>query len=219
MSEGTYNISVKVTLIAKSLLSVGCGKVAAKHYVDIVLYQRPVLVEVKDGYGQRYEYCIPGSTLKGVLRTSASKVARLLGLASCYEISPDKTCGRCDVCDVFGAPDKPSKIFVGDATPSSSLSSTSITHTSINRKRRVVERWALFSVETYPIGSSFHFEISCRGLPLKHIKLLLVALANMRYMRFGRGSYVHVQAEVEGKLPEDGFIKFGGEVLRKPWHL
>lgn len=89
----------------KSLLSIGSGR--AGFLADIVLYRS--LFSNRDRYIENY--MIPGSTIKGILRTSASKIAWMLNLSSCGQIDPIKI-GRqhslmkvsCDVCKIFGEP-------------------------------------------------------------------------------------------------------------------
>ncbi|MCS7366174.1 MAG: RAMP superfamily CRISPR-associated protein, partial [archaeon GB-1867-035] len=89
----------------KSLLSIGSGR--AGFLADIVLYR--ALFSNKNHYLENY--IIPGSTIKGVLRTSASKIAWMLNLSSCGQVDPLKISRThslmkvsCDVCKIFGEP-------------------------------------------------------------------------------------------------------------------
>jgi len=93
-----------VLLRARSLLTVASGREGFP--VDATVYRLPSV------NGLRVPV-VPGPSFKGVLRKSASKVAWLLGLTSCYSIRPEPefTCLRrwrrpCDIHLVFGAPGK-----------------------------------------------------------------------------------------------------------------
>jgi len=89
----------------KSLLSIGSGR--AGFLADVVLYRALF-------FNNKYyieNFLIPGSTIKGTLRTSASKIAWILNLSSCGEIDPIKISrahslmkDSCDICKIFGEP-------------------------------------------------------------------------------------------------------------------
>ena len=106
-------LRIGILLKARTFLSVASGREGFP--ADAVLYRR----HHRDG---KAIPCIPGSTVKGVLRKSAAKVAHLLGLTSCRSVRPERefTCmgaqsregregGPCDVHRVFGAPGHPSR--------------------------------------------------------------------------------------------------------------
>ena len=99
-------LRIGILLKARTFLSVASGREGFP--ADAVLYRR----HQRDG---KATPCIPGSTVKGVLRKSAAKVAHLLGLTSCRSVRPERefTCmgaegaRPCDVHEVFGAPGHP----------------------------------------------------------------------------------------------------------------
>ena len=111
-------LRIGVLLKARTFLSVASGREGFP--ADAVFYRRHDV----DGPA----FCIPGSTVKGVLRKSAAKVAHLLGLEACCSVRPEReyTCvgreGRlCDVHLVFGAPGQPrSRVEVTHFLPVSS---------------------------------------------------------------------------------------------------
>jgi CRISPR-associated protein Csm3 len=70
----------------------------------------PVLLQY-DAARREYVPFIPGSSLKGVLRSSCERILRSYGEEVC---SPPGTCGECRICKVFGAQDKGAKIRVRD---------------------------------------------------------------------------------------------------------
>ena len=95
----------RVGLLIKPLAFFCVGSGMPSLEADITFYTMPIMapdgpVEIK---------VIPGSTVKGVLRSSASRICHLLGLRSCKELRPEFISkaheeGVCDVCALFGYP-------------------------------------------------------------------------------------------------------------------
>lgn len=144
---------------------------------------------------------IPGTTLKGALRTCANRIAHLIGQTSCGEIEPSKISrahkemGRvCDVCRVFGVPGNPgtaiSKLMISHFAPASDIKIGAITRTSIDPKSLKVQEGALFMVEYLPICSIFEGKVKLNGVNSNDIKLILAAILDLRYEVLGRGGLV-----------------------------
>jgi CRISPR/Cas system CSM-associated protein Csm3 (group 7 of RAMP superfamily) len=152
---------------------------------------------------------IPGSSLKGVLRTAAHRISRKMGFTSCGEVEPSRIAeahraagGKCDVCNLFGMPGPPSvassKVIVGDMKPVGSVSTFIIGRTSIEPSKGKAREGSLRTVEVIPTCTIFEGEIDLLSSDRRDLILLLGALDEMRYMSFGRGGLVDLMAEVEG---------------------
>jgi len=153
---------------------------------------------------------IPGSSIKGVLRTSANRASRRMNFTSCGEVRPDRIAEahrkmgrRCDVCDLFGFPGSPpdssSKVIVGDMKPRWDVRTIVIGRTAIDPRKGKALEGSLREVEAIPPCTIFEGEILLLSDELKHLMILLGALDEMRYMSFGRSSMVDVIAEIEGE--------------------
>jgi len=146
---------------------------------------------------------IPGSTIKGILRTCAIRIANLLNLkVDSYSVNPTELrMNKSDIiCEIFGAPDKNSKIIVGDAYLDSSTEI--LTHIRIDDKYQVAKEGSLFKVEYIPIGSKFSCEIKCYNLSIDEMRLLLASIAEMNYERFGKAGLVEVKIDKDSQIPE-----------------
>jgi|BEDMetMinimDraft_2_1075160.scaffolds.fasta_scaffold00330_9 Uncharacterized protein predicted to be involved in DNA repair (RAMP superfamily) len=155
---------------------------------------------------------ISGSTVKGILRTCAIRIANLLNLkVDSYSVYPSELRrNKSDIiCELFGAPDKNSKIIIDDAYLDSNTEI--LTHVRIDDKYQVAKEGSLFKVEYLPIGSKFGCEIKCYNLSIDEMRLLLASVAEMNYERFGKAGLFEVKIGKNSQIPElylnDSIIK------------
>ena len=97
------------------------------------------------------EFVVPGSTLKGILRSRSEYICRVLGLAAC----PDQRCGNCRPCLLFGFSNdetaQRSRIIVDDATMCGAESEYR-PHVAINRFTGGARDQALYERELVTAG-------------------------------------------------------------------
>ncbi|WP_245534152.1 RAMP superfamily CRISPR-associated protein [Thermofilum pendens] len=196
-------IRFRLRLRAVSLLTVGWG-IPDVLGADIVTARK-----VKaDG---TYEYYVPGSTVKGVLRSAASRVAGAYGFTSCGEVDPEKVRkaheamgGPCDVCTLFGYPypsvEGASKVYVSDFSPVGRPAPVIVARTALRDDTQTVREGSLRSVEHLLPGSEFVGEVRVDGAASRLVPLLLLAVAELRTSRVGRGSLVDARVEDGGAL-------------------
>ncbi|MCS7105587.1 MAG: RAMP superfamily CRISPR-associated protein [Thermofilaceae archaeon] len=189
-------IKSKLKLKAVTLLTVGWG-------VPEVLGAD--VVQVKKLVGDRLEPYLPGSSVKGSLRSAASRVAEGYGFTSCGEVEPSRISkahesmnGPCDVCKVFGWPNGEAALSVGNFKLTGSTKSLVLTRVSLDDRTQTAAREALYSTEHLPPGTVFEGEIRFLESRANLLPLLLLALAELRTGRFGRRSLVDVKLEDEG---------------------
>lgn len=180
-------------------LRVGAGRgAAAFEPVDLVV------VKVRDASGREYPY-IPGSSLKGAIRSYCIKLMRSAGLRVCDGL-PGATCLRgkefeeyertgmdysrvlkaiadkeipiCLSCLIFGAPGLASHARFYDAYPESYRLGYR-TMVAIERRTGAARRGALFSVEYVEPGSRFRFRIEFINLPNYAVGVVAEALRDM----------------------------------------
>ncbi|NVM01154.1 MAG: hypothetical protein HWN67_02380 [Candidatus Helarchaeota archaeon] len=160
--------------------------------------------------GEKYKPVIPATSIKGVLRTNAMKIAHLLGLKSCGKIKPEDITQahkstNCHVCSIFGAPNIPSKIIVEDAiSKDKEIIFDKYTGIKLNSKSRVTEKGALFQYEAVGIGQNFQFNIICEGLTTDESKLLTYAIRELQIYGIGRyGGSLKITSLNLGELPDE----------------
>ena len=82
-------------------LRIGIGGRGAEYSIA----SSPVLMRYDAGL-DRYLPFIPGSSLKGVIRTLSERITRTLGYDVCHAVLEKKndriSCGRCKICKIFG---------------------------------------------------------------------------------------------------------------------
>ncbi len=187
-----------------TLLCVGGGR--PEPGVDIAFMKR-----VKPGEEGAYEYYIPGSSFKGALRSAASRVAEAYGFKFCGEVDPRRLEERhergepCDVCRLFGYPSRLpgrgiSRLFVSDFTPVKEPEPLIVTRVRIDDNSLRAAEGVLFNLEYIPPGIEFRGEIWLVDRDL--VGLLLLALAELRLDRFGRGSIIDLRVEDDAELEE-----------------
>jgi CRISPR/Cas system CSM-associated protein Csm3 (group 7 of RAMP superfamily) len=209
-------ISFGLELRAVTLLTVG-GGIPELLGADVVFARMP------EASG-RYKLYIPGSSVKGALRSAASRIAKQYGFESCGEVEPGRITRAhsrriCDVCTLFGYPNRPggerSPLVVSNFEPVENLDDklVTITHISIDEKRATAREWALYVVEYVIPGVSFRGHIHVDASVKNLLPLLLLAIAELRTGRFGRRSVVDARivndVELEKYLSHewDGLLK------------
>ncbi|MCS6769975.1 MAG: RAMP superfamily CRISPR-associated protein [Candidatus Caldarchaeum sp.] len=138
---------------------------------------------------------IPGSTVKGSLRSAASRIAKAYGFTSCGE-GFSRSMKDCDVCSLFGKPGITyPKVFFSDFVPDGEVKFHSLTRVGIDDKSSTASEHTLFSVECVAHPTVFRGEVNFRELSGREFELLLLALAELRLDRFGRSSFVDLRIE------------------------
>jgi len=148
-------------------------------------------------YGGNSKICIPASSFKGALRSSASRISESYGFKSCGEIRPERIKERheeigrvCDVCELFGYPGSatPSLLIFSDFLPVNCVETLITTRIRIDDRSMRAAEGALFSIEYVPSGCEFVGMIELINIPREKIPLFLLSLAELRLGRMGRGS-------------------------------
>ena len=105
---------------------------------------------------------IPASTLKGIWRHACEAIARGENKHVCNSPRAEAMCriDHCVICQIFGAPDRESRIFINDLVMTTDLvaESTEIRNgVTINRRRRVAEDHRLYFTETSLANAGIEF--------------------------------------------------------------
>lgn len=161
---------------------------------------------------------IPGSSLKGALRSSASRIAQNYGFTSCGEVKPEFIeeahikIEICDVCDLFGYPKSNtlSPLIVSNLKATEVIEPSALTRVRIDDRSMRAAEGALFTVEYVPPGSEFIGDIRLINPTEKRAALLLLSLADLRHGRFGRGSQP-IDIKIEDAQELENLFK------RSPW--
>jgi len=180
-------IKIDLRLVTERKLNIGSGGIAPKIKAEV-----PIM-SIRDFSGSD-NILIPGSTIKGVLRTSLIKISSLLGYDYVtHTINPDDKIGDDIVTKLFGKPNDnvQSKISVGSVMVKARTET--LTHVRISDDTRTAERGKLFSVEYLPIGYIIDLTIEARDLSIEEARALTAAIANLRYERIGRSGIVDVK--------------------------
>ena len=168
---------LEIELETLSHVLIGSGATSERPSIDITLLRRKIEGGVK--------FCIPGSTLKGLIRKNASRLAHFLQMSSCYNI---KDLEPCDICRIFGSQDSESKIFFTDAYSEENIIPLTLTGVTINRKTGAAASGQLYSYEALPPHIHFQFRIDLIDLTPEEIQLVLLALNDMQYQKIGRSA-------------------------------
>lgn len=205
----------KIRLKTLGLATVGWSHpVVAK--ADIVLAR-------KYNYRGGYTVYIPGSSFKGALRSSASRIAEAYGFASCGETLPGRLhpldssevgFDTCSVCHVFGYPGRgSSKIYVDDLEPEDEEVMTyRVTYVGLDDHTLTRSEHKLYTVEVIPPDTVFRGSIEIEdSLGREAVKLLMLALAELRLGRFGKNAAIDLMI-AEGLDPLKEML--GGEAAR-----
>ncbi len=202
-------IRFRLRLRAMSFLTIGSG-IPDIMGADVVHVRKTVV----NGEVTRNVIYIPGSSVKGVLRTNASRIANAYGFKSCIEIDPRRLCALlnesgagCDVCELFGRPGADprysSKLFVSDFTSEEAENNRMlVTRVSLDDRTLTSRRGALYSVEHVLPGTEFTgtLKVEDDGSVGRLLPLLLLAIAELRLKGLGRGGLVDAKVEDNNSL-------------------
>jgi len=193
-----YALTLSIKLTTTKKLTIGSGGLTLISKADVPF------IKIKRA-DNKIGLFIPGSTIKGVLRTSLIRTAHLLNFkdlnASVY---PGEKVGSSDiVTSLFGCPGGPKGKIIVDSCMIEDIAQT-ITHVRINDKNRTAEEGALFSVQYLPIGSSFNIKIKGENLSLEESRALFLSILELKYERVGKSGLVDVSIiESESKIPDE----------------
>jgi len=173
----THRFRLELILVTEKKLNVGAGALSPKIKADVPLIHLPG------------EKClIPGSTIKGILRTSLIRLLNTLGEKTPPTVHPSSLIDSNDMVGmIFGRPGKPGKIFVYGAILE--RDSCPITHVKIDDDTRTVAEGALYTVEYLPIGTEFTCRIEGE-LTIDELEYLLLSILEARYERIGKSGLV-----------------------------
>jgi CRISPR/Cas system CSM-associated protein Csm3 (group 7 of RAMP superfamily) len=167
--------------------------------------------------GNRSVLYIPGSSFKGALRSSASRVAKAYGFESCGQTLPkliyeNHGSGKpCDVCNVFGWPGGgQARVFFSDLECVQGSETFTTTRIRLTDNTLTVAERALFVAEHLPYHAEFKGNVSYWDIDGERLALLLLAMAELRLGRIGRTSAVDVKIEETGDLAKDLPPTWGG---------
>ncbi|MEM1558298.1 MAG: RAMP superfamily CRISPR-associated protein [Thermoproteota archaeon] len=193
----SYNLMLTLELTTVKKLIVGSGGLTLITKADVPF------VRIKTVDDNRVLF-IPGSTVKGVLRTALIRTAHLFG----HKVSPSvypvgKPLSNDIVVSLFGGPSQPrSKITVDSCIIEDSTNV--VNHVRIDDKSKTAEEEGLFSVEYLPIGSSFKVKIEGHNLNLEESRALFLSILELKYERFGKSGLVDVSIiKDESKIPNE----------------
>jgi len=150
-------------LETKTQLHIGAGNLGLFSSID------NEFIRINKG-GKELPY-IPGSTIKGILRSMVEMILRRNGNV-CYPY-PEAICDDensiCDVCYLFGGKHNASRIQVMDAIPEDENQVVMRVKTgiAIDRVTGAARRGALYEVETVQPGSKFNFKMILENLDLE----------------------------------------------------
>lgn len=198
-----YNIKIYACFKTLKKFNIG-GAYPVKTRADIPIQ--------KISIGEKTYFYIPGSSIKGVLRTSLIKIAGLLGYKDVnWRVEPSKIRGRDIITRLFGEPNGGhSKVYVEPVL----IETTSLTlpHIKIKDSMRTVEEGTLFYVEYLPINLKFETYIYCNNVDKEEARAILAAIINMRFERIGKAGVLEVsidpdKSEIPAELMDDPIIK------------
>ncbi len=197
-----FNVELRLRLETKKKFIVGAGGLSVKIKSDAPFLR----VRGKGGS----KLLVPGSTIKGVLRTSLIRISNLLGYRRVTEtVYPNKIGSKLDiVTNLFGKPHGPeSKIFVGSALLDEETNT--LTHVKIDDATKIAEEMGLFTAEYLSIKKRFYVDLKGFNLNIEEFRALMASIAELNYERIGRNGAVGVKIVKEkSKVPR--------EVLRDP---
>lgn len=182
----------------RSLKLVSLGDLTSFGFIsDIPFYRTP-----------RGRFAIPGSTIRGVLRTLAVELADKYGLSAVDTVNPDiLQSSRDDLSLLFGKPGLSLPVLrVSNFYPVEDVEPVVLTRIKVNEKTGRVEEGAMFDVEYLPPCTTFSGQIilnvgllrrNCReakkdeSLAESLVALFFDALRLLRFNRLGRGDSVY----------------------------
>jgi CRISPR/Cas system CSM-associated protein Csm3 (group 7 of RAMP superfamily) len=153
-------IRITYTIQARSGILIGSTSEALSIGIDRTTVRRKRFgSESQADWNQ--EPIIPGSSMKGKVRSECERILKSLGQSICRAPSPETMCphGRrdgepplCPICQIFGGPTEKSRLFFSDAIAKLDGSLAEITTrvqagVTISRKRRTAEDERLFYID------------------------------------------------------------------------
>lgn len=163
------------------------------------------------------EVIIPGSTIRGVLRTCMIRVAHLLG----YDIKnisvyPTKIKEDDLITSLMGRPDGyRSKVMIYPVLLRN-VQPLILTHIAIDDRLGTAKEGSLFTVEYIQYETEFDVRIDAHDITLDEARLLFLAIVEMSYERIGRGGIIDVyiqksKSHIPDEIKNDKIVS---EVLR-----
>lgn len=182
-------------------LNVGAGSVISKITSD-----NPLL-RIND------KILIPGSTIKGILRTSLIRISSLLGHNITPTVHPEKMNSKDIVTSLFGKPDSEGKIFVRNVFLDSNT--ITLTHVKLNDKTNTCEEGKLFSTEYLPHNFEFEVLIELYDVSSEEFRSLMAAIAELNYERFGQAGIVSVRIDKSKSVVNPDLLR--DEISKMVW--
>ncbi|MEN2974895.1 MAG: RAMP superfamily CRISPR-associated protein [Candidatus Caldarchaeales archaeon] len=175
-----------------------------------VPFMRKIVKMLKPSSDRDYDMkvYIPGSSFKGSLRSSVSRIASSYGFTSCGYIEPEliriahQRSGICDVCKIFGYPgsNTSSLIHVSDLDPVNSIRTFNVTRTKLEDGSLKVFEHALYTYEHIDDQAEFRGYIEVESKNPDILGLVLLGLAELRLGRMGRSSIFDLRIEESREL-------------------
>ena len=106
----TNRWTISATLVTESGLRIGGGQSAGAYSLSA----NPVIQRIDPESGMPVPY-IPGSSLKGVIRSGLERILRTVNESSCCSSTTGIPCGECIACRLFGSMKSGGGIVVDDA--------------------------------------------------------------------------------------------------------
>ena len=230
-STAYRQITIDLEYQNESPLRIGAGKGASiTSPIDL-----PIVTILRNGKIEPY---IPGSSIKGVFRSSCELLARNYGINVC---SAGEGCKNkfqnelkeviklggveseilkilkkyCLICKIFGSSSYSSHVVFTDAYPSSEPIKGVKTGIAIDRRSGTVKRGALYNIEFIEPGSSFQGKIKTKNLPCYALGLLfeVIDLINTGFIRFG-GFKSRGFGEMKVKIKNiEGYVVEDGKIV------
>lgn len=150
---------------------------------------------VKSRYQGKDTVIIPGSSLKGVIRSRYEKLVGLFGVTCCNPFDKNSSCRRkkgttpeprgkaiyqrmCPACKLFGSVAIASRIYIADAYPVGEIVMGERTGVGINRITGGAQPGAIYDFEVVEEGS-FQVNITLKNYELYQLILLLYVLKDL----------------------------------------
>lgn len=183
---------ISVVLHTKSPLSI---RSAQRKMMEITVCDMQC---IKSRYQGKNVVIIPGSSLKGVIRSRYEKLAGLFG-AACCNILGDGKCGQkpkdwekrpyeerrrdiyqnvCPACKLFGSTEIASRIYIADAYPTRECVIGERNGVGINRITGAAQKGVFYDFEVVEDGS-FLVDITLKNYELYQMALLMFVLKDL----------------------------------------
>ncbi len=209
------HVTFDIDIIAETALRIGMGRgtdPASPSDLPVVK------VRVHHGNTMREVAYIPGSSLKGFIRSVCEFIARSCGIYVCYTLG-DRSCSRinnsinqkmfdealredryedclnvlknnvCIICRMFGSTLSASLVDVDDALPVAETPLRMRVCVAIDRNTGAAARGALYNYEYVEPGTVFRTRISCLNLPNYALGLLVEAMRCVNMGLFKLGGF------------------------------